>query len=302
MDESFSESADHLGTRVDAGTTVPGGRSSQVFHPSMEVAVQVSISSSGISLLLLASLPLAASAEYLGSDEISVSLGDSMSAEPFANRSASDSLASVVDAESASDFEFHTQSTHVWVSGGQLELILEFAEPYDLDRFHFWNYTSEAYDVDSIVLEFFGADGSLVSSTTVSDPMLGVPGDVAGAIYAEDFEIAVDAARSVRAVISGTNDQVDFQNLGFTGTKASDDSSPGAGAPMPRVEGLVLRWAEVSAKSINVHDGDGGYITTLPASATEWTAPGPGSYYLVATNDGDWPTWARSETVVVTDE
>ena len=227
-----------------------------------------------------------------------------MAPEPFANRSAADSLASVIDADSADDHEFHTQSTHVLANGGQLELIFDFPVAYDLKSFHFWNYTGEGYDADDIVLEFFDSSGALSSSERITDPALGLDGPVAGAIYAETFPLSVGGVRSVRALVSGSNDQVDFQNIGFTGIAVSgeppdDTSPPGFTTPVPVVAGDVLSWAVVPAMSINVHDGDGGYLRTLAGDATSWTAPGPGDYYLVATNAGDWRGWARSATVTV---
>jgi len=248
-------------------------------------------------------MPCIAAADYLNDVNISVSLGSSMSAEPFANRSAADSLASVIDADSASDHEFHLQTTHVWVSGGQLELVFDFPASHDLTGLHFWNYTGEAYDVDNIVLDFLDSTDALIFTETIVDPALGISGPVLGGIYAETFPLAVEGVRSVRAVVSGSNDQVDFQNIGFTGVRTTVeppvDVDPVSGRPVPSVTDHTLSWAPVTAMSINVHDGNGAYLRTLPGDATSWTAPGPGDYYLVATNEGDWRTWARSETVTV---
>ena len=240
------------------------------------------------------------SVEYLNDTNISVSLGRGMPAEPFANRSTADSLASVIDADSAGDHEFDAQSTHVRVSGGQLELRFDFPVARDLSGFHFWNATGEGHDVDHIVLELFDPSGALLSSETIADPALGIGGPVAGAIYAESFALSVDGVRSVRALLSGSNDQVNFQNIGFTGVAASEEPSDNATVPLPVVSSDVLIWSAVPATSINVHDGDGGYLRTLPGDATSWAAPASGDYYLVATNEGDWRTWARSQTVTAT--
>lgn len=55
----------------------------------------------------------------------SVMLGDLHNGdrEPFANRTTLDSLISFTDAPSAGAEEFHRQSTHIWVSGGTLEVV-----------------------------------------------------------------------------------------------------------------------------------------------------------------------------------
>ena len=152
-----------------------------------------------------------------------------MAAEPFFNRSTADSLASIIDANSADDHEFHTQSTHVWVNGGDLEVEFDFDGDYDLTSFHLWNYTGENYDVDSVELTFLDSGGAVVSTASVIDPALGVRGEVGGAIYAEDHPVTANGVRTVLALISGTNSQVDFQNIGFTGT-GSNGNIPAAAA------------------------------------------------------------------------
>ena len=69
--------------------------------------------------------------------------------------------------------------------------------------------------------------------------------------------------------------------------------------PMPIVTGDQLSWPVVSAKTINVHRGDGSYVESIPGSATSWTAPVPGDYFLVAANTEHWSSWPKSETVTV---
>ncbi|MDN5881361.1 MAG: hypothetical protein L0H37_03210 [Nitrosospira sp.] len=79
--------------------------------------------------LLAATVPgvaVSQSKVYLNDQNITVSLGSGMASNPFANRPAVDSLASIIDATSASISEFHNQSTHAWVSGGPLELVLDY--------------------------------------------------------------------------------------------------------------------------------------------------------------------------------
>lgn len=71
-------------------------------------------------------------------------------------------------------------------------------------------------------------------------------------------------------------------------------------APMVSTSGGALSWPEVDAISINVHRGDGSWLVSIPGSSTQWQAPSAGSYFLVATGEGTWQTWGRSETVSVT--
>jgi len=124
----------------------------------------------------------------------------------------------VIDAPSADAEEFHNQDTHIWFSGGALELQFDFGDAYDLTTLHFWNYTGEAYDVDQIEFTLFDGQGTEVGTLTVT-PALGTsPG-----IRAEDIPLAAPLnVRYVTAVLSGSNGQVDFQNLGFTATLSKD--------------------------------------------------------------------------------
>lgn len=153
---------------------------------------------------------------YLNFENISVALGDSMAAEPFANRSTADSLASIIDAPSADASEDHTQSTHVWVNGGVLELDFDFGVEYDLTTLHFWNYHGEAYDVDDVDFTFF--DGAMMEVGTLLDVEPALGGSGGNPIFAEDYALAFPSkVRFVNVVLSGDNGQVDFNNIGFTG-------------------------------------------------------------------------------------
>lgn len=164
--------------------------------------------------------PAAANEVYLNDQNMTVSLGASMSAEPFANRSTADSLASIIDAPSAAAGEFHTQSTHVWVSGGVLELDFDLLTEYDLTTLHFWNYHSEGWDVDNVDFSFYDAARNPVGTLAGVEPALGnATGSDGTLIFAEDFALSFPSkVRYVNAVLSGSNGQVDFNNLGFTGT------------------------------------------------------------------------------------
>ena len=156
---------------------------------------------------------------FLNDTNSSVALGETMAAEPFANRSTADSLASVIDLPTADATELHTQSTHVWISGGTLELIFDFGSEYDLESFVLWNYVSEGFDVDRVELEFFDDSMASVGNFVVIDPAFGnLEGSESFPIIGEEIAIgAPKNVRLVRAVFSGTNGQVDINNAGFTG-------------------------------------------------------------------------------------
>ena len=159
---------------------------------------------------------------YLNDQNISVSLGSSMDAEPFANRSTADSLSSIIDAPSADAPENHNQSTHVWVSGGSLELDFDLGIEYDLTTLHFWNYFGESFDVDNIDFNFFDSSNNLVGSLLNVMPELG-----SSLIFAEDYALSFPSnVQFVNAVLTGTNNQVDFQNIGFTGETSDKVDDP----------------------------------------------------------------------------
>jgi len=165
---------------------------------------------------------------YLNSDTISVSLGSSMSADPFVNRSTVDSLASIIDATTASDGDAHSQSSHIWVRG-PLELDFDFGMEYDLTTLHFWNYFGEAYDVDNIDFNFFDSSNTLVGSLLDLVPALG-----SGLIFAEDFSLSfLSNIQFVNAVLTGSNGEIDFQNIGFTGELSVDTTEEPISVPEP---------------------------------------------------------------------
>lgn len=190
---------------------------------------------------LWAAVPAQAAPIYLNYSNISVELGDSMAAEPFANRNTADSLASVIDAETAASGELHLQSTHVWVSGGHLELDFDLGNEYDLTTFHFWNYHSEGFDVDDIDLTFYDASMNLVGTLLDITPALGNgTGSDSDPIFAEDFALSFPSnVRYVNAMLTGSNNQVDFNNIGFTGELSA--------IPEPSTLALMLVGASVFA-------------------------------------------------------
>jgi hypothetical protein len=160
-----------------------------------------------------------------------------MSAEPFANRTTAASLASIIDASSATSSENHNQSTHVWVSGGALELDFDLGLEYDLTELHFWNYFGESFDVDNINFTFFDSNNALVGSLLNVSPLLG--GGGSNPIFAEDYSLSFPSnVQFVNAVLTGSNNQVDFNNIGFTG-QLSDPNPPSNSIPEPSAIALL---------------------------------------------------------------
>jgi hypothetical protein len=171
---------------------------------------------------------------YLNFSNISVALGPTMAAEPFANRTTAASLASIIDAPTAASSEFHNQSTHVWVSGGSLELVFDFGAEYDLSELHFWNYHSEGFDVDNIAFTFYNASMALVGTLNAQPLLGGSASSDATPIFAEDYALSFPSnVRYVNAVLTGSNQQVDFNNIGFT----AELSEP---QPVPEPASLLL--------------------------------------------------------------
>jgi MYXO-CTERM domain-containing protein len=175
---------------------------------------------------------------YLNKDNISVAVGSGTSPGSFHNTFDNGAtIEKVIDAPSADAEEFHNQATHIWFTadadGGGLELRFDFGIEYDISTLHFWNYTSEDFDVDTVAFTFFNAASALVGSLEV-DPDLGSsPG-----IRAQDISLAAPLnVRYVTAFLTGTNRQVDFQNIGFTAEVS--DPMPPSNVPEPGTMGLA---------------------------------------------------------------
>jgi hypothetical protein len=126
-----------------------------------------------------------------------------------------------IDAPSADAEEFHNQTTHIWYSGPVgpgLELLFDFGTQYDFSTLHFWNYTGESYDVDNIDFTFFDASNSQVGALSIVPALGSTPG-----IRAQDIVLAAPLnVQFVTAFLSGTNGQIDFQNIGFTANLSTD--------------------------------------------------------------------------------
>ncbi len=129
----------------------------------------------GVALLagILGSAAPAQADIYLSNPIISVALGPTMPPEPFANRTTADSLASIIDALTATSSELHLQTTHVWVSGSTLEIDFDLSAEYNLSAFHFWNYHTESFDVDDVDLRFFDSSGTFLGTIENLSPALG---------------------------------------------------------------------------------------------------------------------------------
>jgi len=104
------------------------------------------------------------------------------------------------------------------VSNGPLELRFDFGIEYDLSTLHLWNYHSESYDVDDIDFTFYDGSNSLVGSLLNVAPLLGNGNGSDGTpIFAQNYALSFPSrVRYVTAVLSGSNGEVDFNNLGFT--------------------------------------------------------------------------------------
>ena len=174
---------------------------------------------------------------YLNESSISVSVGSGTSPGSFNNTfSGGQTINKVIDAPSATSEEFHNQTTHIWYTadeiGGGLELSFDFGQEYDLNTLHFWNYTGENFDVDNIAFTFFNSANSQVGILDVLPDLGTAPG-----ITAQDITLAAPLnVQYVTAFLTGSNRQVDFQNIGFT----AELSSPTDPKPVPEPGTLGL--------------------------------------------------------------
>lgn len=168
---------------------------------------------------ILALLPLGAAAApiYLNLANITVEVGPGTSPGTFNNTfSGGQTIDKVIDAPSADAEETHNQTTHIWFTadaeGGGLELLFDFGIGYDINTLHFWNYTGEGYDVDEVAFSFFDPSNNPVGMLSVMPDLGSSPG-----IQAQDIVLAAPInVRYVTAFLTGSNREVDFQNIGFT--------------------------------------------------------------------------------------
>lgn len=190
--------------------------------------------------LLAATCQPALADVYLNQSNITVAVGAGTSAGSFNNTFANGAtIAKVIDAPSADAEEFHNQSTHIWFTasepGGGLELAFDFQIEYDLSVLHFWNYTSEGYDVDNIDFTFFNGANVQVGALSLTPDLGTSPG-----ITSQDIVLAAPLnVRYVTAFLSGSNREVDFQNIGFTADVSAPIPEP-ASVALFGLGGLVV--------------------------------------------------------------
>lgn len=185
---------------------------------------------------------------YLNQDNISVSVGPNTSPGTFNNTFANgQTINKVIDAPSADAEEFHNQTTHIWFTadevGGGLELLFDFGVSFDITTLHFWNFTGEDFDVDEVEFSFFDAVGSLIGTETLFPDLGSSPG-----IKAQDIPLVSPLnTRSVTAFLTGTNRQVDFQNIGFTAELSDPANDPVAPSVVPLPAGGLLLLGSLGA-------------------------------------------------------
>jgi len=166
---------------------------------------------------------------YLNQNNISVAVGANTSPGSFNNTfNNGATINKVIDAPTADAIEFHNQATHIWFTadhvGGGLELEFDFGQEFDITHLHFWNYTGEFYDVDNVDFTFFNSSNNNVGSLSIQ-PALGS----GGGIRAEDIVLAAPLnVQYVTAFLTGSNRQVDFQNIGFTANFSNPVPEPGS--------------------------------------------------------------------------
>jgi len=186
-----------------------------------------------ILLTMLLSFTTRATPIYLNHTNISVAVGAGTSAGSFNNTfSGGNTIDKVIGADSADAIDNHNQSSHVWFTaasiGGGLELVFNFGQAYDLTTLHFWNFTGESYDVDNIDFTFYDSSNALLGNLSIM-PELGS----ASGILAQDISLPAPLnVQYVTTFLTGTNRQVDFQNIGFTAElSATNPNNPTTSVP-----------------------------------------------------------------------
>lgn len=184
-------------------------------------------------LLALASAATAfALPVYLNNTNISVAVGPGTSPGSFNNTFDNGAtIGKVIDAPSAAASEVHTQATHIWYTasavGGGLELVFNFGQEYDITTLHFWNYDGEGFDVDQVAFTFFNSSNVQVGTLAVNPALGSSP-----AIFAQDIVLAAPLnVQYVTAFLTGSNGQVDFQNIGFTAQVSTPTNPQPNGVP-----------------------------------------------------------------------
>ena len=115
-------------------------------------------------------------------------------------------------------------------------MILEYR--YDITTLHFWNYAFDSFSVDSVDFSFFDSLDQLIGQQTI----MPLPSGSESNITAQDYALLSPLnTRSVTAFLTGTNGQVDFQNIGFTANTSDPDLDPAPNVvPLPASIFLLL--------------------------------------------------------------
>ncbi|MBT8447602.1 MAG: LamG domain-containing protein, partial [Gammaproteobacteria bacterium] len=112
-------------------------------------------------------------------------------------------VANVIDAVSAEVTDPHNAVSHVYNSGGPVQLRFDLQASYDMYTLHFWNYFGEAFDTDQADFTFYDRSGNQVGQLSIM-PQLGV-----GSINAEAFNLdGFDNVRVIEVTLTGTNGEV----------------------------------------------------------------------------------------------
>lgn len=181
---------------------------------------------------------------YLNKDNISVSVGPNTGAGSSNNTfSGGQTIEKVIDAPAADAVDDHNQTTHIWYSFSDpsdgLELIFDLGVSYDISTLHFWNYFGESFDVDQVDFSFFNSLGDLIGSETILPPL----GSSTGNLATDITLVSPLNTRTVSAFLTGTNGQVDFQNIGFTAAVSDpnlDPKPPMSHVPLPATGFMML--------------------------------------------------------------
>ena len=128
------------------------------------------------------------------------------------------SLPVIIDANSATESNPHTQSTHAFIrgSGAQMDLRFDLGATYSLQTAHLWNIDEVAFPnwgVTTMHMEFF--DNALTLLGTYDSPPITSGGN--DDPFAEDFDVGgILEVRYVDVLLTGGTAGVDITNFGFT--------------------------------------------------------------------------------------
>ena len=114
-------------------------------------------------------------------------------------------------------------------------MLFDFNQEYDISTLHFWNYTGERYDVDNIDFTFFNSANVQVGNLSITPDLGSSPG-----IKAQDIVLAAPLnVQFVSAFLTGSNREVDFQNIGFTAEVSTPVEPPSSPVSAPAALALI---------------------------------------------------------------